>query len=73
MTNDIDVLISDIKIWNDAIVVIWVCEDSICDAWSVNKGFASFMVVGEEEDMVAAIRAVQFVELDAVDAPILSY
>ena len=31
------------------------------------------MVVGEEEDMIAAIRAVAFTDLDAEDSPILSY
>ena len=30
------------------------------------------MVIGEEEDMIAAIRAVEFTDLDAEDSPILS-
>ena len=73
MTSGIDVLISDTKIWNDAVVLAWICEDSLCEAWSLTKNSASFMVVGEEEDMIAAIRAVPFTDLDAGDAPILSY
>ena len=55
ISNDIDVLISDVKIWNDAIVAAWVCEDSACDAWFVAKELVQFMVVPEEEDMLAAI------------------
>ena len=73
MSNDIDVLISDVKIWNDAIVVAWVCEDSVCDAWWVSKDFVQFMVVPEEEDMLAALRVAAYSDSDAVDGTILSY
>jgi len=73
MISEIGVLISDIKIWNDAVVVAWVCEGSVCDTWSITKNSATFAVVGEEEDMLAAIRAVPLTDLDAEDSPIVSY
>ena len=74
MSNDIDVLISDVKIWNDAMVVAWVCEDSVCDSWLVAKDLVQFMVVPEEEDMLAAIQeAAASSDAEAVDGPILSF
>ena len=51
MSSEIEIDVSDERVFAELELFAWACEEAVCDGWYAFEGGMIFIVLDEEEDM----------------------